>query len=155
MEEITQGTFDPNKALPIAELSSHVGACANAVAAAAHYAAATSGWWKDTETGQDVRSWPKKHLDLWISAKLMLIVTEVAEAMEGHRKGVMDDKLPHLPMFMVELADAVIRIGDLAGGLQAQSGVTLGQCITEKMAYNAQRADHKIENRLAAGGKSI
>lgn len=125
------------------------------IANGCHLAAATSGWWLDTETGEDVRTWPKKFLDLWISAKLMLIVTEVAEAMEGHRKNLKDDKLPHLPMFMVELGDAFIRIGDLAGGLSDQAGVSLGQCVEEKIAYNASRADHKIENRLAAGGKSI
>lgn len=123
----------------------------NFLANKAHAAARDSGWWLDTETGEDVRTWPKKFLDLWISAKLMLIVTETAEAMEGHRKNLPDDKLPHRTMLEVELADAYIRIGDLAAGL----GLDLGGAVEEKMAYNAQRADHKIENRLAAGGKSI
>jgi NTP pyrophosphatase (non-canonical NTP hydrolase) len=116
-----------------------------------HTAASDAGWWTDTETGEDVRSWPKKHLDAWISAKLMLIVTEVAEAMEGHRKGLMDDKIPHRSMLEVELADAVIRIADLSGGL----GLDLGGAIAEKMKYNATRPDHKLENRLKEGGKSI
>ncbi|RZK79787.1 MAG: hypothetical protein EOO85_02735, partial [Pedobacter sp.] len=39
---------------------------------------------------------------------LMLIVSEVAEAMEGDRKGLMDDHLPERPMLEVELADAII-----------------------------------------------
>jgi NTP pyrophosphatase (non-canonical NTP hydrolase) len=118
---------------------------------ACYGAASNSGWWLDTETGEDVRTWPTKFLKLWISAKLMLIVTEVSEGMEGHRKGLPDDKLPHRSMLEVELADAVIRACDLAGGL----GLDLGGAIAEKLAFNAQRADHKIENRIAAGGKSI
>lgn len=108
-------------------------------------------WWIDLETGEDVRTWPQKHLNLWIASKLMLIVTEVSEAMEGLRKGLADDKLPQYPMFNVELADAFIRILDLTGGLQ----INLGEIIGEKLAYNAVRADHKPENRKQAGGKSI
>ena len=113
--------------------------------------AANSGWWKDTETGEDVRTWHKKYLDLWISAKLMLAVTELAEAMEGHRKNFMDDKIPHRSMLAVELADTVIRCFDLAGGLD----LDLGSAIAEKMQFNSIRPDHHIENRLASGGKSI
>lgn len=122
-----------------------------AIQDACYGAAATSGWWIDTETGEDVRTWPTKFFKLWVSAKLMLITTETGEAMEGHRKDLMDDKLPHRKMLEVELADGVIRAFDLAGGL----GFDLGGAIAEKLAYNAQRADHKIENRVQAGGKSI
>lgn len=80
---------------------------------------------------------------------LMLCVSELAEAMEGHRKNLSDDKLPHRPQIEVELADCLIRIFDLAGGLE----LDLGGAFDEKMEYNAQRADHKIENRLKEGGK--
>lgn len=82
--------------------------------------------------------------------RFMLIVTEVAEAMEGHRKSKMDDHLPHRTSVEVELADALIRIFDLAGALE----LDIGAAMAEKMAYNAQRADHKPENRAAGGGKS-
>lgn len=116
-----------------------------------HGLAAKSGWWLDTETGEDVRTWPDKFLTLWIATKLMLVVTEVAEAMEGHRKNLADDKLPHRPMLEVELADAAIRIFDLAGGL----GFDLAGAIVEKLAFNQQRPDHKLEHRLAEGGKSV
>lgn len=118
---------------------------------ACHNAAHAAGWWLDTETGEDVRTWPDKFFKLWVSAKLMLCVTELAEAMEGHRKGLNDTHLPHRSMLEVELADTVVRACDLAGGL----GLDLGGAIAEKLAYNAQRADHKIENRIAEGGKSI
>lgn len=124
---------------------------ANHLVDVCYKAANTAGWWIDQETGEDVRSWPKKFLNLWISAKLMLVVTEVAEAMEGHRKNKMDDKLTNRKMLEVELADALIRICDLAGGL----GMDLGGAVVEKLAFNAIRPDHKPENRMAAGGKSI
>ncbi len=80
---------------------------------------------------------------------LMLIVSELSEALEGHRKDLMDDKLPHRKMFEVELADVLVRVFDLAGGY----GLDLDGAFEEKMLVNATRADHKIENRLKAGGK--
>lgn len=105
-----------------------------------HGAAKAAGWW----TGADLSD---KHL---VAAKLCLIHSEISEAMEGHRKGRRDDHIPHRPMIEVELADAIIRIADLAGAL----GLDLGGAIAEKMAYNATRADHRPENRAKAGGKS-
>ncbi len=84
-----------------------------------------------------------------IGTMLMLIVSEVAEAMEGDRKNMMDDHLPHRKMIEVELADAVIRICDLAG----KEGLDLGGAIVEKLKYNQQRADHKLENRELVNGK--
>jgi NTP pyrophosphatase (non-canonical NTP hydrolase) len=109
-----------------------------------HDAATTSGWWHDLSMGEPVINRP--HV---IGEKLMLIVSEVAEAMEGHRKGLPDDKLPHRSMVEVELADAIIRIADLAGAL----GLDLGGAITEKLEYNRTRPDHKLDNRRAEGGK--
>jgi hypothetical protein len=46
---------------------------------------------------------------------------------------------------------AVLRIAQLADKLD----LDVWSAIAEKMAYNAQRADHKIENRKAAGGKAF
>jgi NTP pyrophosphatase (non-canonical NTP hydrolase) len=80
---------------------------------------------------------------------LMLIVSEIAEAMEGERKDLMDDHLPHRRMAEVELADAVIRIFDYCG----LHGYDLGGAFVEKLAYNRSRADHKPEQRRKAGGK--
>lgn len=111
-----------------------------------HLASVNGGWWTDLSTGEPVKI--TKEL---VGSKLMLVVTEVSEAMEGNRKDKMDDHLPHRKMIEVELADAVIRIGDLAGAL----GLDLGGAIAEKMRYNANRADHKIENRMKEGGKKV
>lgn len=102
-----------------------------------------SGWYSDVSTG--------KRKDRNIPELLCLIHSEVSEAMEGHRKNLMDDKLPHRKMIEVELADAVIRILDLAG----YQGLDIGGAIKEKREYNANREDHKIEVRQRAGGKAF
>lgn len=61
-----------------------------------------------------------------------------------------DDKLPHRSMLEVELADAAIRI-NRAGGLN----LDVAGAIAEKMAYNANREDHKIAARQGENGKKI
>lgn len=109
-----------------------------------HEASTLSGWWNGVKTGESLRNNP--HL---IGTKLMLIVSEISEAMEGHRKNLMDDKLPHRKMIEVELADAVIRICDLAGALN----LDLGGAITEKLIFNSTREDHKPEHRQSEHGK--
>ena len=109
-----------------------------------HQAAKQAGWWK-TNDGTPVQDNPYA-----FSNKLALIHSEISEAMEGDRKNLKDDKLPHRDMREVELADAVIRIFDLAGAYE----MDLGGAIAEKMEYNQSRADHKPENRAAAGGKT-
>ena len=108
---------------------------------------ANKNWWLNLKTGEpfDVND---KNL---CGTKMMLMVSEVAEAMEGNRKDLMDDKLPHRKMEEVELADAVIRIFDYAYA----RGLDLGGAFVEKMEYNASRADHKIENRVKDGGKKF
>jgi NTP pyrophosphatase (non-canonical NTP hydrolase) len=108
-----------------------------------HGAARRGGWWTDLKTGEPLKR-NKGEL-------LMLIVSEIAEAMEGERKALMDDHLPGRPMAEVELADALIRICDYAGG----HGYDLAAAVAEKLAYNAQRADHKPENRAKPGGKAF
>ena len=124
---------------------------ANHLTAACHKAAFDAGWWTGAVT--DPAEHPCSaisHVELntrigkaLVAEKLCLIHSEVSEAMEGHRKGLQDDKLPHRKMIEVELADALIRICDLAGALQ----LDLGGAVAEKMAYNAIRPDHKKEAR--------
>jgi NTP pyrophosphatase (non-canonical NTP hydrolase) len=92
------------------------------------------GWWDEPRT---------------VAHCLALIHSEISEALEGDRKNLMDDHLPHRKMVEVELADAMIRIFDLAGHL----GCDLGNAIAEKFEYNKSRKDHKKENRVKDGGK--
>lgn len=102
---------------------------------------ANRNWWIDLASGEPVRR--------NVGELLMLATSELAEALEGHRKNLMDDKLTHRKMFEVEIADCIIRLLDIGGGLK----LDLGGAFEEKLAYNAQRADHQPENRRLAGGK--
>ena len=110
-----------------------------------HEEAAARGWWPVNENGGIDFTHPRTN----VGEKLCLIHSEISEAMEADRKGLADDKLPHRKGVEVELADAVIRIFDLAGAL----GLDVVQAMEEKMEYNAKRADHDPENRAATGGK--
>lgn len=82
---------------------------------------------------------------------LCLVHSEISEAMEGERKGLMDDHLPHRSMLEVELADAMIRIMDIA----ASRGLDLAGAIVEKVDYNRKRADHQPGARAEAYGKKF
>lgn len=99
-------------------------------------------WWKDPATGQPIKA--------NVGEKLMLVVSELSEGMEGHRKSKMDQHLPYRVSLEVELADALIRIFDLGGGL----GFDLAGAVVDKMAFNRIREDHTDAARLAPGGKA-
>jgi hypothetical protein len=123
-----------------------------------HEASYNAGWWNHAKSGIDLKrvilapASPFEELlaGALVAQKICLSHSELSEAMEGHRKGLMDDKLKHRPMIEVEFADAVIRIADLCGAM----GLDLGGAIDEKLAFNKVRPDHKKEAREAAGGKA-
>lgn len=111
-----------------------------------HGPAKVAGWWHDRDGNELTISTPRLVVE-----KLCLVHSEISEALEGHRKGLMDDKLPHRTMLEVELADAAIRIFDMAGGF----GLDVAGAIAEKLHYNKTRADHQLVNRRAVGGKAF
>lgn len=65
-------------------------------------------WWHNPSDG--------KRIERNKGELLMLVITELAEAVEGIRRDLNDDKLPHRKMEEVELADAMIRLLDYSGG---------------------------------------
>lgn len=84
----------------------------------------------------------KANLRNYVSAKLLLIVTEVAEAAENLRDGVEYDAVTYDETgkpegFLSELADVQIRVMGLAGelGLIQQ----YSSMVPEKLAHNAKR----------------
>ena len=102
-----------------------------------------AGWYTDLETGELRHRQPLDHI--------ALIHSEVSEACDGVRKDLMDDKLPHRKMEEVELADAIIRILDMAG----ERNLDVAGALVEKFIYNKTRLDHKLANRKADGGKRL
>ena len=84
-----------------------------------------------------------------VGEMIALMHSELSEALEGHRKGLKDDKLPQWDMVDVEMVDCLIRIMDFLG----QKGVDVEQIFKDKMEFNQVREDHKLENRQKDGGK--
>ena len=105
---------------------------------------ANKKWWTNLETGE----YPIKRN---IGELLALVHSEISEALEGARKNLKDDHLPNRLMLEVELADAIIRIFDIAAGF----GLDLGGAYEEKMDYNTRREDHSLEIRKSENGKKF
>ena len=107
----------------------------------AHKTATDAGWYADPATGQPVQR--------NFGEVVALMHSELSEALEADRKGLMDDKLPHRDGREVEFADCIIRILDTAAAM----GLDVAGAFIEKNRYNRQRADHKLAARAEAGGK--
>ena len=126
----------------------------NALAFDIHVDNIKAGWWTDLESGVNLAAEARAGTRLGkaiVCEKIALIHSEVSEALEGYRKNQQDEKLPNRKAIEVELADAIIRILDLTDMLE----LDIGGAIAAKRKYNATRADHKIENRSAEGGKAF
>lgn len=108
----------------------------------AHGTATAAGWYRDQVTGQPVTR--------NVGEVIALMHSELSEALEAHRKSLMDDKLPHRLGIEVELADCIIRILDTAAALK----LDVAGALIEKNRFNAAREDHKLESRGRPGGKA-
>ena len=144
---LVEDTVESLRAKVDADVSDRYVKSLNTLVKAIHTQNVKVGWYKEVESAESDSSFVK----LFVGAKLALVHSEVSEALEGYRKDLMDDHLKNRKMVEVELADAVIRIFDLAGFLKCD----LGGAIMDKLAYNNSRSDHKLENREMENGKKF
>lgn len=97
------------------------------VAKRVHDTANANGFWDEAKTND---------LNLVISSKLCLVHSEISEGLEAVRHGQpADDKLVQHPALGVEMADAIIRLMDLATFLN----IDLPTIIEDKVRYNKSR----------------
>lgn len=89
------------------------------------------------------------------STFVCLFHSELSEAMEGDRKGLMDDHLPKYPMFQVELADFVIRCLDWLGqahydahDISFEFSVTEDMGNTELLAWLHHSVSMALDSRV-------
>lgn len=123
-------------------------------------------WWIDPKTGK-----PK---DRNVGEMLMLSTSELAEALEAHRKNLQDCHLPQFHGVDVELVDCIIRCMDLLGARYAArleayntrfitgtapehhvdfEPYTPGDVLEVKCKFNSERPDHRPENRQGGVGE--
>lgn len=123
----------------------------NDLAQSIHEWARDKGWWaKYQQTRQQTPTGRNIQLDAdQVASKLMLAVSELAEALEvvrdpsrGYTDVWMEGEKPE--GLGIEIADCIIRLLDLSEAL----GIDIGGCISTKMGYNLTRP-------YKHGGKTI
>lgn len=95
-----------------------------------HHIAVKHGWWESSRSTGEV---------------LMLMVTEIAEAMEAYREGNPEsEKIPGFSKIEEELVDVFIRILDFA----ERSGFDIEGALAAKIVYNEARP-YRHGNKIA------
>ena len=116
----------------------------HAIQTGIHTTAKSKGWLQDLDglqhalrQGSTAFVMDTERLRLMaLMEKLMLVVSELGEGVEGLRSKLMDDKLSSYSSLEVELADVMIRIFDLAEYFQLR----VSEAMIDKMKYNKSRA---------------
>lgn len=107
----------------------------------AHENSARKGFWDEIREANALGDTGK--VRSLINEKLMLVNSELVEAMDELRSGHAVDEVYEGDKgkpegFGVEIADAIIRLFDLAGGLNLE----VADLIEDKMAYNSASRGH-------------
>lgn len=130
--------IQPNSMATTTDKAATITELFNALQMRAHANSCQKGFWRPH--GELLTSPPESEnrtnmLIAWKLSRIALMHSELSECLEGIRKGLKDDHLPHRSMEICELADTVIRILDYAGAYE----LPLMEVILEKMAYNSTR----------------
>lgn len=113
---------------PLVLLNTHL---LNVWARTCHAAAKSKGFWDDAPDPTDQAAYLT-----YLGNKLMLIVSELSEAHEGlRRNNPPSEHISEFSSLEEELADVLIRLLDLAGGLK----LSLAAAFDAKMRFNASR----------------
>jgi len=108
----------------------------NGLAFAIHRDMLAAGFWEDIQTVMSTMAEKGLPIEQYIiQSRIALIMSELGEAVEGSRKNKQDEHLPQFDSLTVELADAVIRILDLAEGFDRP----IAEAIVAKCEYNMTR----------------
>jgi NTP pyrophosphatase (non-canonical NTP hydrolase) len=110
------------------ELEQGTGLTVRRLVEEAHKNAVRHMFWEDVDYIHRQDEGTGKAMTNALCTRLLLIVSEATEAMDALRSGTEDD-------FGEELADIVIRVADLAGGM----GIDLEAEIAAKMERNKAR----------------
>lgn len=95
----------------------------NEKAASIHEDMIKAGWWQQVREQIDgYVTGNTRTVGRNIGELLCLVHSEISEAWLGNATNSMDDHLPHLPMFQVEIADTAIRTYDILGYYNSLDG---------------------------------
>lgn len=88
-------------------------------------------------TAKEKGFWPEEVDDIFVAKQMMMIVSEVVEAMEAVRKDKGEEEIA------AEFADIIIRTLDLYAGLveHGYTKLSIDNALHEKMAFNTKRPE--------------